>query len=222
MNAVVSGVILSIAVFAADSKAMTVSDPKNLMPTLAGYFQASSFATTMACPQTASFEAIDARCSLRCTDVFCMSRCDTARDFEKRFDVHIDECSDDKFNIFSDTGLRIEVSQQDFVDSGSTWLLPLLKGFGFYLQPDLGDIELTGVKSESVKLIEAGRIRTISAVVVDADIVQGVGLSRHRMWVMLTPDLDGVRQIVAFAIGDKSYSDPLYKLRGLVLPKITH
>lgn len=200
--------------------AFNVTDPKNLLPTLANHFPRAVFETVMACGQSAEFEATHSVCDVRCSDLICQSKCSTALGVKAVFGVHIDECSGDQVQVFSDIGLAVAVTRAEFVAASSTWLTPFLKGLGAFVQPDLGDIEIERLSQVSMPYIENGRMRTLRGVLVRTRLRQSATSQTVGIQVVLLPEFTGVRQIGAVWMGavNDSDRDILFKLRGLILP----
>ncbi|MES2963460.1 MAG: hypothetical protein V4760_06185 [Bdellovibrionota bacterium] len=191
-----------------------VVDEKGIVEDLRRWSRPGSFETVMACGQTATVEATTPNCDAKCGATFCQTKCSrfqtpTGKD---RYDLHVDDCSAGVAHVYGDNGLIVQVSREEFDQGAGTFLIPFLRQASQYLQPE-GEIHLNWMWPTSTQFIDDGQVRTISAFIVEADVVYPGSAQTLRIRTVWTDQLPGARQLLLFKLGQ---DDIFLKARGLV------
>jgi hypothetical protein len=206
--------ILALALLVASTAHadFTVTDSSQVLAHLMGVQQGEPFSSVQ-CNQTTTAQSPVPNCKVSCTDAYCTSQCnDQNISHPVTFQLTVGGCSSSQFNIYGDNGLSIAVNADEYTANGNTWILPFLRGAGFFVSPD-GQARIESLYFQEAQFVGGGKISPIMPWILTGTLVfpgakMGVGFE---LW--FNPQFSGAEQILMFRLGD----DILYQLRGLIL-----
>jgi hypothetical protein len=192
---------------------MTVFDENHILPDLNHWMGPSQpFDQALQCGQNASFDVSVTHCDIRCTKGFCVTRCEASENpVQDRFKLFVDECSADEAHIFGENGLIMDITRTKYDAEGGHWIMPFLEQLGQFIQPE-GEVHLIEHWPHDVNYIDAGKMRRLRAREIRGELRFADSAQSESIQLLVTNELDGVRQILKCTLGDH---DVLMQLRGV-------
>lgn len=203
--------LLAFLVPVAAHAAFVVNDPHQVLQKMSPWQRMPAFETAMACGQNTVVDFDTLHCDVKCSASWCESKCESAHDKATAFfGLHVDECEKDLAHVFGDNGLIIDVPKAEYVAGGNSYVIPFLKNIGQFVQPE-GTITLKDGFPTQAMMIVNGKMTSINAYDIHGEIDYGQSQTQA-FDLKITDQLDGVRQILRFAMGE----DVFFRVRGLI------
>lgn len=192
-----------------------ISDPDGALAELrrVGGSRGLTFEQAFSCGDQAVFDSDLEFCEVLCNRLYCQKSCRAPDSrVEGRFRFFVEDCSADSVYIYGENNLNVRITKEEYEQGGSTWIIPLLKSLGHFIQP-VSHIQLSRVFPGQFFLIENGQRKPLRAYRMFAYILYPGTNQSTPLEIILAPELNGVRQILVLSEGLNS---DFLKLRGVV------
>lgn len=136
---------------------VVVRDPGGRLEALHRQLGRPRWENAVVCGERKTFLRTVISCESKCSSLSCITQCAHAEPADKTFDLAVEDCSERSVSIYGTNNLALTLDRADFERTG-TWIVPLLAGFGHFIQP-VGEIEVTFGFPKNFLIFEQGRMR---------------------------------------------------------------
>tara|TARA_B100000749_G_scaffold280889_1_gene280198 strand:- start:103807 stop:104397 length:591 start_codon:yes stop_codon:yes gene_type:complete len=129
---------------------------------------------------------------------------------------YAEECSPQYVKVYSDGGMDILVTRQDYMLSGNNWILSFLKKTSKFVRPDEGKMFLRTKVSRQRTIVENGVSKSVIVYLITGEYQWQEGTQTEVFYFYYYPEAENaLNQLVEFGLGEPMWEDtePFLELR---------